>query len=130
MNVHELDQWFFDEFGACGCGMPEEVAALLLKVLEQFERRGFGATQEEGFAAYEALKNLLPDDGVRYFVFYRLSALNLEEHGGSSPGWLTEKGYDVLAALRAFGTDPGEWGDHCSASSNGRCPCGVEVPNV
>ncbi len=39
-------------------------------------------------------------DDIKYFTFYMLDHLGLEEHGVSTPGWLTDKGKEVLEDLQ------------------------------
>lgn len=44
---------------------------------------------------------LFGNERARYFFFYWADAAELTEHGGSVPGWLTDKGHDLLSCLKA-----------------------------
>ena|SRR3990167_4800414 len=79
--------------GFCCCGDPESADEYLREVLaainsEYDEQRWKGIERATG-----------ADEGQRYFVFYILDKLELAEHGGSVPGWLTEKGKVLLSDL-------------------------------
>jgi hypothetical protein len=93
-------EWF------CGCGSPDDAAAMLLKLLRLhplYENR-------------PAFEELIPDDGLQYLVLYQLSDRDLTEHGGTcGGGWLTEKGEAVKGALEAEQEDGFDalFGDHC-----------------
>lgn len=124
MTPHDLSLFFFDKL-SCGCGRPEDVAELLLKVLSIVEAKC--ETPEDAKLKYERLERELP--GLFYYTvlnFY--DRAGLLEHGGGLPGWLSGLGQDVLAGLKEHGTDPEEWGQHVSASPNGHCGCGKKVP--
>ncbi len=117
-SAHDLANWFFTH--ACACGRPEDVAGLMLDVLT--------ALESWDDIPRARLDELLPDR-TRYTVLNYYDQIGLIEHGGNINGsWLTEDGKMVLSALRKHGVDPEDWGDHCSAASDGRCPCGQAVP--
>ena len=109
MTKQELYDWWFDSFGACNCGDPAFAAELLRDVLQILSGRDFGLTPEEWEKTTTLLHDKLPTDGVFWTYLYWLSHLDLEEHGGCTPGWLTGHGDAVLAALQEFGTDPNKW---------------------
>jgi hypothetical protein len=88
--------WWDREFGACGCGAPEDVAELLRDVLAAVDL-------DEG--KFARLDELIPQSGAQYWILYYVAHLGLTEHGGSVPGWLTPRGKEVLAALRLHGVD-------------------------
>lgn len=79
-----LQSWF------CGCGDPEAACATLLRILRlhpAYEHR-------------DELAALIPDEGARLLLLYRLDRDGLTEHGGSIGGaWLTDKGTAVRDAL-------------------------------
>src|SRR5690348_13587215 len=115
-SAHELANWFFTH--SCACGRPEDVAGLMLDVL----------TVLESWDNRDRLEELLPGR-TYYTVLNYYDKIGLLEHGGSiSRSWLTETGEAILSALRKHGVDPEDWGEHCSASSDGRCECGQAVP--
>lgn len=100
MTAHELNHFFHDEVGICGCGNPETVAILFRDVLrcapfyEQDNRL--------------KLHFLLATDGLFYLVLGVLQNLDLIEHGSIIDGaWLTAKGQDVLGSLETLSlSDP------------------------
>lgn len=82
--------------GFCGCGVPESALAYVRDAMKAIQ-----AMTERGYAKpdIDACYRMFASDGERYFVWYRLDNLELTEHGGSVPGWLTDKGKDWLVAL-------------------------------
>lgn len=119
----------------CGCGSPDDATRLLYDVLRVIETRWRDSEALNLFnpkdrpslneiwkSESDALKALLPSDGVYYFVLYILSDWDLLEHGGSVGGsWLTEKGKALLAALEA------EKGDGFSTLHQLACVHGYSV---
>lgn len=112
MTLQEL-RVFFGGW-SCGCGDPEAVVTLVRDVLTVIQQRWddskrFGPlvfNNPELHAIYkredEALKALLPSDGLYYFVLYMLTHWDLLEHdGGVGGSWLTDKGKQALFALTA-----------------------------
>lgn len=120
MTKHALSLWFFEH--VCGCGNPEDTASLMRDVLE-------AVADDDLKRRFARLGSLLPDRHYNTTLNY-FDHIGLLEHGGSLPGWLTDTGEQVLAALKTHGTDTDAWGKHCSASSDGRCiePCPESVP--
>jgi hypothetical protein len=82
--------------GFCGCGCPDAAVVYVRDALA-----GIKAVKDSGWTeeAWRARDAQYASEGERYFVWYRLDDLGLTEHGGSVPGWLTEKGEDWLLAL-------------------------------
>ena len=117
MTGDELYDWWNKEFEACGCGNPDDAAVFLYLTLELLHdlshvvwKAEDRTAQDQLYAAWEVReKALMPSSGVRMFVYYRLFSLELTEHGGAVPGWLAQRGYEVLEALREYGTDPDHW---------------------
>lgn len=137
MTKHELSLWFHGPAGICGCGEPDAVAKLMLDVLgniqaghDRYEQTGkYDAAEHK--LLFDERQALLPTDGLYYTVYNFYDKLGLIEHGSALPGWLTELGKEVLAALREHGTDGDAWGhNHCTASSDGLCECGAAVPST
>jgi len=101
-----------EEAGFCGCGQPGEAAATLHRILKAMRARrarwlsepaltdqlstvaGLDSGQGEVFLAL----NMEQEPGVAYLLLYMLANLDIEEHGGSVPGWLTPKG-EMLCEL-------------------------------
>jgi hypothetical protein len=113
------DVWYPDEesiliaeynLGFCGCGLPEAALMFLLLNLEYIDFRMIGPDSfkdKEGSNAHWAKVNeiesdIYPQYGSNYFVWYYLDNKGLTEHGGSVPGWLSEKGKLLLSDLREF----------------------------
>lgn len=111
---------FLDGF-YCGCGAPEAASASFLRLLEQYndEERD---TREP---AYKALPKWIPDDGLMFLTLYWLTHLDLLEHGGGVlASWLTDKGREVLGAMRE------EKADGFEALHGQYCVHGVDVDDI
>jgi len=89
------------DLGLCGCGHPEDAARYLADVLRHIDRLKYEVWEEK--LTYdewmEAGKSLFVNGGAECFTYYFLDNLDLIEHGGSVPGWLTEKGDQVRAKI-------------------------------
>jgi hypothetical protein len=81
--------------GFCGCGMPDMVIDLIRKALELIKERVNLDYEELRKKELELFKN----DNIAYFVYYFLDSKGLTEHGSSVPGWLTNKGEELLEDL-------------------------------
>ncbi len=95
-----------DALGFCGCGAPDTALRYVRNILHAISQRCPDPhTHEEWLAWYrtvsrpaiEALFN--NDPGAEYLAYYLLDDKKLTEHGGSVPGWLTDKGKGILADL-------------------------------
>lgn len=76
----------------CGCGDQDSALIFIRDVLEILGS-DYTHSRFDGF---------FPEDkqGMKYFTLYMLDNLGLEEHGISTPGWLTDKGKEVLEDLQ------------------------------
>lgn len=89
-------------FKMCGCGRAEDNLAYIRDGLQHIadyeEIDGLDDMQYDAWlrAGIEVFGNELS----RYFFFYWLDSIELTEHGSSIPGWLTEKGKQVLEDLK------------------------------
>lgn len=109
MDTQGLYKFYFDELGWCGCGDPEGVMAFVGKVLDILNRRSESNSgcnlpyeQSPWKAHTDELKDLIGDDEKALMIMYVLDAHDLTEHGGNVMGcWLTDKGKDVLQAIKA-----------------------------
>lgn len=111
--VHHLLGW-------CGCGMPDAASAYVFNALRHLydfdasssapingiERRQpamapfFTQEYDDRCKAREdARKETFCGNGAEYFFWYWADEKGLIEHGGSVPGWLTDKGRMVLELL-------------------------------
>lgn len=84
------------KLGFCGCGSPESALEYVrdgMRVIK--DRSDSEYSDESSRAVYEWGGS----NGERYFFWYRITELDLAEHGGSVPGWLTDKGRDFLDAI-------------------------------
>ena len=114
----KTDEYFSHEdclqiglFNSCSCGMPEENLRYILGGLELIADRGPDThgpkANKEAFDIWwdthqAAVLKHHGSQGAAYFFYYWADNLNLTEHGGAVPGWLTEKGQIVLELLRAW----------------------------
>jgi len=85
--------------GFCGCGNPECNLEFIMNGLKYIndpqpeDRSKFDEWIEDGM-------KLFGSEGAKYFFFYWADKEGLAEHGGSVPGWLTEKGAQLLSDLK------------------------------
>lgn len=76
----------------CGCGSPDEAMNYVGDALRLIvNRQGLAYPEWE-----KETKKLFNSDGAEYFMWYFLDNKGLTEHGGSVPGWLTDKGKALL----------------------------------
>lgn len=84
--------------GFCGCGNLEENLLFVRDALALIEtRRKIAPSSYADVVAKEI--ELFGNKRSRDFVYYSLDKLGLTEHGGAIPGWLTEKGKQLLDDL-------------------------------
>jgi hypothetical protein len=96
--VDGVDLSISDVLGFCACGRPEDAHRFILEGLRYVDRPYDKERWRERFDAEEAR---FGSSGAMYFFWYWLDAEGLTEHGGGVPGWLTERGKDLLALLEA-----------------------------
>lgn len=108
MTLDELHNWFFTEFGLCGCGDPAGVVRLIKEVLALSDKRSKAWAvndDETARGVYKVQQAILayPSHSSLYWHFlYWLDHLGLTEHGTNISGaWLTDKGQEVLALLES-----------------------------
>lgn len=99
MSIAQLYEFFYGAFGSCGCGDPDAVAELLREVLIRVRDGKWR----------DGLEDLLPTDGVMFSYLGWLNHIGLLDHGTGMPGWLTDKGKEILAALIQHGVETEEW---------------------
>lgn len=90
--------------GFCGCGNPE----LSLKHTQTALRQVYNLKElvwekKQTFKDWDAeSEKLLGGEASAYFMWYWLDTKELTEHGGSVPGWLSTKGYELLEDLDEY----------------------------
>lgn len=93
MTPAELHDYIFTDLGFCGCGTPEAVLTFLRDILQAVDSRseiGTDSTLNHG------------GEAMRQLVWYFLDDKELTEHGSRADmGWLTDKGKEVLVALKS-----------------------------
>ena len=87
--------------GFCGCGSLEENLEYIMDGLAYIDERPNG--KEEFNEWIERGHKIFGNELSKSFFFYWADKEELSEHGSSIPGWLTDKGKELLAALRKFG---------------------------
>ncbi len=105
------DEWLEDciisATGFCGCGNPDDAYRTLRDVLTILKVRSLKWDRGKdidhrmtGFhTGLEKVVGFRSLPGVAYGYFYWIDHMNLTEHGGAVPGWLTSKGEMVLGWL-------------------------------
>ena len=93
----EMSDLLEANFSFCTCGQPGTAAKFIVGSLEVIE-------QYSTLRPYEAWRSLeeqqFGQNGANYFFYYWATKEDLLAHGGSVPGWLTDKGKFVLSELR------------------------------
>lgn len=79
-------------------GSPDENVTFIGNVLRLFEYR-----ENNTYDQWKGkVRELLPTGDVEYFMWYWLDKEEYTEHGGSVPGWLTDKGKQLLSDINAW----------------------------
>lgn len=95
-------------FGFCGCGRPSENLLYVLGGLELIDEPSPNGTREQFNAwwtgYHERVLKHFGSDEAAYFFYYWADKEELTEHGGGVPGWLGEKGRNILMMLREWKT--------------------------
>lgn len=102
MTPAELHDYIFTEL-VCGCGDPAGALTLLRDFLQAIhDRRDDGDLSfDEAEARIASLQNENAE-AMHWWFWYLLDQRDLIEHGGNvSGGWLTDKGQELLTALKA-----------------------------
>lgn len=105
MEVHETTdvEAVMGELGFCGCGRPIGVLRHIhgaMSILRDRDEQESGMTWHEWWELRKKrIRDHFSSDGAEYFMWYWLHKEGYTEHGGSVPGWLTDKGVDLLDAL-------------------------------
>lgn len=87
--------------GFCNCGRPEESLRYVRDALQHIDNlKQLVWEKKQTHEEWEADgKKVFANAGAEYFAYYVLSEKGFEEHGGSVPGWLTDKGRELLDDL-------------------------------
>jgi len=108
---YDTDMAFMQDevFGFCCCGSPEANLLFIKKGLTHIDsprpKKAVyeGGTQDEWSQWYDKWisegDKIFGGEQARYFFFYWADKEGLTEHGGSVPGWLTDKGKRILEDL-------------------------------
>lgn len=94
-----------EDFGFCGCGMPEEALLYMRSVMQALKDRSDAWAANDKEAADRANKHrdtFFQSLGQEYTIYYLLEDKGMTEHGGSVPGWLDAYGESVLDDLNEF----------------------------
>jgi len=87
-------------FDFCGCGCPEKNLALIRDGLQYIKNGAYDETDPDWYKKWQKKGwNIFGNEQSRYFFFYWADKEGLTEHGGSVPGWLTDKGQEALEDL-------------------------------
>lgn len=92
-----------EALGFCGCGQPEQALRYVrdgMRLLAEDPPKG--VPFHAWWPGHEVRLDAFAPSAARDVLWYLLNDRGLAEHGGSIPGWLTEKGEEVLAALEGL----------------------------
>lgn len=89
--------------GFCACGNPDDNVQFVYNTLAhvlKLKERVWDDTNEYDYDEWtkEGLE-LFGNSQVEYFMYYWLDKEDFTEHGGSVPGWLDEKGYQLMEII-------------------------------
>ena len=95
--------------GHCGCGAGgsslkyiKNVLRLIYEIQLNFEKTNSAGDKSK----WNKLHSFFHSEGEEYTIYYMLDKLDLIEHGCSVPGWLTEKGIELLEDLEELYSAP------------------------
>lgn len=84
--------------GFCGCGMPVDCISFIKGGLELLDKY---SKEETDFKQWkEEVLKYFGTEGGEWFFWYWCDKEELSNHGGIVPGWLEEKGIELLSDLR------------------------------
>lgn len=88
-------------FGFCECGVPDASLMFVARVLKQVDNlKQLVWEKKQTYEEWVAdNKKLFGSGEAEYFMWYFLDREGFTEHGGSVPGWLTDKGIELLNDL-------------------------------
>lgn len=111
-------------FKFCGCGRPEDNLDYILGGLELIAEKppqGYDAFSAWFDKHQERVRAHFGSMKAAYFFYYWADKEDLTEHGGSVPGWLTDKGHDLMLMLRGAKDErPPEEDDTANSTSTTR----------
>lgn len=87
----------------CGCGCPKDALNYVKKVL-----KGISMIYKDENYGFRGFEKEFPDSGARYTILYVLDERGLTDHGTSVPGFLTEKGKEILKDLEQLSLEDKE----------------------
>jgi len=100
----DIQAFFYNEFGACGCSDLEAMINVVKGLLEWMSEN---IMERPG---YEKLFN--GNEGVFYLLIGRLDNLGLSEHGVSLRcSWITKRGQEFLKAIQTFSVEEIEYSE-------------------
>lgn len=86
--------------GFCGCGMPDKALEHVRRALQIVDDIKLVQEKKITYLQWEERKKeVFANEGAEYFMWYFLDNKKLTQHGGSVPGWLTDKGIELLHDL-------------------------------
>lgn len=102
--------------GFCGCGVPMDSLAVVRDGLELIQTKHLNSPDSSSSPLWKPHYDewrrkcdvVFPDPRSFWFFMYWAETQDMEEHGGSTPGWLTEKGEGLLADLNEL-LGPTQW---------------------
>ena len=89
----------------CGCGNPEDNIRLVAKVLRHVHDRKMYVWDDNHKMTHEDWMEQgrkIGSDDVLKFIYYTIDEIELTEHGGSVPGWLTPLGIEFMEDVEAL----------------------------
>lgn len=92
----------------CACGRPFENIKYVGKVLRHIHNlKELVWEKKTSYEDWEKEGEEIGSSDALYFAYYCLDELGLTEHGGSVPGWLTQKGIEFMEDAEEL-TEEGE----------------------
>lgn len=88
--------------GFCGCGQPDAALRYVLGGLDLIAEK-INWDDPKSLPDHRARERAhFGSDGAAYFFWYWATNEDLAEHGGSVPGWLTQRGEQIRADIRSL----------------------------
>jgi hypothetical protein len=103
-SYETAEDFFQGMFNFCGCGCPDLSLEFIRDSLQHVhDLHNLVHPDKITWMEWNSTgRRLFHTNGIEYFTYYFLDANGLTTHGGSVPGWLTEKGKELLEDLNEW----------------------------
>lgn len=98
----DFDDMIFGMLDWCGCGSPDNVVKEIMRVLQHIDDLKELVFNKKMSSEEWDKKGKEQFGNFEYILYYIFDEKKLTLHGGSVPGWLTDKGYEMLELMKSY----------------------------